>query len=71
MIPVIVTDDEKAISIGEYKISALHFGGMAVYLANGGFMGWENDKKPEFAEPTFSTIKNSKRGLFEEISKKL
>lgn len=71
MIPVIVSNNESYINIGKYKISGLHFGRMAVYLANGGFIGWINEQKPEFAEATIEAIRNSKRGLYKEVRKEL
>jgi hypothetical protein len=71
MIPVIVTDDEKLISIGDYKIAALHFGRMAVYLAHGGFLGWMDGQKPEFAEPTIEAIKLSNRKLYRQVREEL
>ena len=71
MIPIRVIDNERSIKIGSYKVSVLEFGRMAIYLANGGFMGWMNDKKPEFAEPTINAIKNSTRELYREIRQEL
>ncbi len=71
MIPVRVTDDERLITIGDYRVSVLHFGRMAVYLANGGFLGWMNGQKPEFVEPTIDAIKNSRRELYREIREEL
>ena len=71
MVPVDVADDESAITIGEYRIPALHFGRMAVYLAMGGFMGWMNEQKPEFAEPTIEAIKGSERELYRELRDEL
>jgi len=71
MIPVRVIDNERSITLGDYRVSALHFGRMATYLANGGFIGWMNGQKPEFAEPTIEAIKNSRRELYREIREEL
>ena len=71
MIEVRVSDDESYIEIGKYKISAFNFGDMIMHLANGGFMGFMDDQKPEFGEPILEAIKNSKRRLYKEIHKKL
>ena len=71
MVLVRVSDDERSISVGDYRVSALHFGRMAAYLANGGLMGWMNSQKPEFSEPTIKAIKNSRRKLYREIRKEL
>lgn len=71
MVPVRVANDEKSISIGDYRIAALHFGRMSAYLAHGGFMGWMNDQRPEFAESVINAIKSSKRELYREIREEL
>ena len=70
-IPIKIADEDHSIILGNYKVSALHFGRMATYLARGGFFGWMNDKKPEFADPTIEAIKSSKRKLYTEIRKEL
>jgi len=71
MVSVRVMDDERSITLGAYRVSALHFGRMATYLANGGFMGWMDGQKPEFAEPTIEAIRNSERELYREIREEL
>ena len=71
MVPIKVTEDERFITIGNYRISAIHLGRMAIYLARGGFMGWMNGQKPEFSETTIEAIKNSQRGLYREIREEL
>ncbi len=71
MIPVKVADDDKSLTLGNYRVSALHFGRMATYLVCGGWFGWMNGRKPEFADPTIEAIKNSKRELYTEIRKEL
>ncbi|MDP1695682.1 MAG: hypothetical protein Q8L29_02090 [archaeon] len=69
MIPIRILSDEKFITLGDYKVAALHFGRMAVYFARGGFLGWSDGQKPEFAKPTIDAIKNSRRELYREIRK--
>lgn len=71
MIPAKVGNDGSSITIGKYRISALHFGRMAVYLARGGIMGWMNEQKPEFAEPTLQAIKESRNPLYTQAQQEL
>jgi len=71
MIPIRVSDDERSITLGDYRVDALEFGRMAYYLSIAGCMGWMNGKKPKFAESTIEAIKNSGRELYQEIRKEL
>jgi hypothetical protein len=71
MIEIKVGDEEESIEIGRYKISALEFGRMSIYLAEGGWVGWINDKEPTFAKPTIEAIKGSKRKFYMEIRNEL
>jgi len=71
MVPVIVSDDEKLISIEDYCMEALHFGRMAVYLTDGGLVGWLNGQIPEFAESASKAIRHSKRELYRKIREEL
>ncbi len=67
IVPVRILEDEKSISIGKYRISSIEFGRMAIYLAEGGFMGWLDDNSPAFAAQTIEAIKNSKREFYREV----
>src|SRR3989338_1847338 len=66
IIPVTISEQEQSIKIGKYIISSSEFGGMAYYLAHGGFFGW-GDNIPEFAEVTMRSMQSSKRELYREI----
>lgn len=67
IVPVHISKEGDAIAIGEYQLSAINFGRMAVYLAKGGIFGWMKGRKPEFSEPTIQAIKESKNPLYSEI----
>jgi hypothetical protein len=71
LLPVKVSEDGSMITIGQYTISALHFGIMAVYVARGGFIGWLNGKKPEFAEAALEAIKRSENPLYKDARKRV
>jgi hypothetical protein len=57
--------------VGSYRISAIHFGRMAIYLAKGGLFGWIKERKPEFSEPTIQAIRESRNPLYKEIKRSL
>ncbi|MBU0667108.1 MAG: hypothetical protein ABIC91_03300 [Nanoarchaeota archaeon] len=68
LIPVQISPDESIISLGIYKVSALHFGRFSMYVSNGGFFGWDK-KMPAFAEDAIESMKNSKRDFYKDIKK--
>jgi len=71
IIHVEIEDNGSIICVGEYKISFCHFGIMALYLADGGFMGWRENEIPEFAEGLRSTIKTSQNPLYNIIQERM
>ena len=66
-----VEDDFSSITIGQYKISALHFGDFVYYVARGGFMGWFNQVMPSYAKETMKALKDTDNELFKYIRKEL
>jgi hypothetical protein len=69
IVPVKISQDGHAITIGDYRIFAIHFARMAVYLARGGLFGWMKDRKPDFSEPTLQAIRTSKNPLFRGVQR--
>jgi hypothetical protein len=69
LIPVKITDKD-SIVIGVYEIPAPEFSYMAVYVANGGFLGWKNNKKPEFAKSAIEAIEKSRNSFYKTVQKK-
>ena len=62
--------ERNAIRIGKYLVENFHFGLMAIYLANGGWLGWlDNRDKPDFAEPTIQAIKKSNSRVFRKAKR--
>lgn len=67
-IPLRISNNEEEISVGEYKLDKDEFRGLAVYVINGGFLGW-GDGIPESAERAKSAIQKSERPLFSGLYK--
>ncbi len=63
-LPVVVSLHGEYVSIGPYEFGSRHFGRFAVYLAEGGLMGWPAGKTPSYAKPTLDAIKQSKNPVF-------
>lgn len=69
-ITISIKMERNAIRIGKYLVRNFHFGLMACYLANGGWLGWlDNKDKPDFAEPTVSAIKKSKNKFYKRLKR--
>ncbi len=64
IIPVNIAQNFKSIKIGDYKIASPHYINMVHYTINRGFIGWLNDKKPEFAKLAKEAIKKSRNPLY-------
>ena len=58
------------INIGDYELSAEHFGGMSFYIARGGVCGGV-EPAPEFAVITMNSIRTSKHGIYRKLQKDL
>lgn len=71
IVPVTISEDGNFIAIGEYRLSAITFGRMAVYLAKGGIFGWMKGHKPGFSEPTIQAIKASENPLYREVKQSI
>ena len=61
----------KEIIIGEYSLSSLEFGGMALYLANGGHLGWDPRNVPPFAVDLRAAIRSSLNPLYQSIQREM
>ena len=71
IIPIDIDNNKKLITIGEYEIEDIHFGIMMYYITRGGWIGWPENTKPDYAEPTIKAIKKSRNPLFKKIQKEI
>lgn len=68
IIQMALSQDNRCVDLGDYKLSTPTFQRFALYIAKGGIFGW-GDKRPEFARQALAAIEKSDSHMFKGYDK--
>lgn len=69
LVPVRILDNGNKISIEKYVLKHDEFAYFAYYVVDGGFMGWKDEKYPDFAMNALRAMKGSHNRIYRSLQR--